>query len=1447
MPALAKMYRSSPLHDAGLDPEVGDDLLDDYLADFAAMHLDWTPLIDRDVQTSVMKRMLQCCKSGKLGSILEVHQLFWNEERHVAYCVKLLNAAPGAVPEAEKLMATSDMALLDLDLMLLVHRTLAEELRDAGTHKLGEHGPHRFYREWLSRKMVVAGLMKELLSDQGAHHGVDHQDRLRTIRSDAEPRVETLALFLEYVAVPLHLPLGVVVQLASELPAGNIRQTKTLGAILRMASGIADQDGALTYIGAFLESWTLDVCVRDAEAIADLEPECLRLICNMAAGLPVALHRTLGVSSASVSEWSEIQERGIASLGTKGKDVPRSESLNLALLRKLIAIAEDESKEMAAARARIEELLSEVRRHSCHNDTIFATRYSVLCEEAAAERLSKLSRPAEWPDLALGTILSQEATQAPAQLLRDVGTARWLLAQYAAILCQEPIDLQLHAEALAKVDPLLQTSDARLELACRSLRLYLLKCIERQRGISFLRGLLAETPLNEANWVERWREMHDIDFEKFIGAALVPKWNPFLGDDFMPEYKEAKSAVFDMMNSTATDKLDKFAAECQGCAPQQKRRYVAGLMLVLTQEPGLLAALEEEGRKPAWRGKLNEWLKTTTALPITDQERMLLRIFAGDASPILEVPQEHRAHLMPFVISGGRRMDDLLRWRLLGHLAAVLLCAPPATVLASLRKVMLDPSDLMNGDNTYLPGMDEDIRNRVLKALLERGENIWKFKTHWYKCTCGYTFFIGECGRPMEVTACPGCSLTIGGKDHNKTTSTTEDDEKDRSPQGYMLPRAEKDEKHISFRELPSGSARAVRLLLHGAMLCGLAARADNPMPRIFDHLVNRESMCTMHQEAEAKYIGDHFSNDWKFMVEILSSNNEDLAASLHSLLRKMGAELKDEPKAAALSSDGSFSWEKLNLETRNKWEETIEAKYLSKMVKDFDSQLQGLYQRWGGAEEDGKFVAELKETADVRDFPKDKRQAEMPQLWAYRTPVTLDVLHSRLGVTAGAQETLPVLTTVLQQPLFSVMPALGLLVGVFEWHSLVLNRFSGRITRTEAGELRVGQVLDSITHPTERERWEFAYSQFEKAWHVAWPHIERHECLEIPAHFKSILVNRDSPMLFCIAHPENEGICPLALTQWLAERHNELVQVVSAALVRPSRADRANPRQQGSILRYSQPVSSRLIGQHDVINYDSHSLMHFVKTRCVTYGIGGRLNFDFKQLEQQLRRELARPEITMELRGFQWLGEYFAQSSELKAVIKQKDLLPDIIDRIKAEVLSPSVANRCLQKVQMASSFIQKLGGFAGETAGETLLCEYLSTFLQDSPESIPSKTARSEVCLWHLSSFEKVLKQIMNQDPMDSVDPKYRKDLPDDLRGQVLAAKPGLPAALADIMAGIAEAYLKDTFMGEDASILPTLQAWPDFSGEDLAATQDHLPRGLAMKHWVAVYRLLKAKPAR
>merc|ERR1719487_2397766 len=120
-----------------------------------------------------------------------------------------------------------------------------------------------------------------------------------------------------------------------------------------------------------------------------------------------------------------------------------------------------------------------------------------------------------------------------------------MLNQYALVLCKDNIDIARHDKMQKKVDGLLQTRDDSLASVCRSMRLYFLKCMERVKGVSFVRGQLADPPLCNAPWVLQWRELHDLDFEKFIGAALVPKWNPFSAGDETDEYVEAKAAVLE--------------------------------------------------------------------------------------------------------------------------------------------------------------------------------------------------------------------------------------------------------------------------------------------------------------------------------------------------------------------------------------------------------------------------------------------------------------------------------------------------------------------------------------------------------------------------------------------------------------------------------------------------------------------------------------------------------------------------------------------------------------------------------------------------------------------------------------------------------------------------------------------------------------------------------------
>ncbi|OLQ13017.1 hypothetical protein AK812_SmicGene3028 [Symbiodinium microadriaticum] len=281
-------------------------------------------------------------------------------------------------------------------------------------------------------------------------------------------------------------------------------------------------------------------------------------------------------------------------------------------------------------------------------------------------------------------------------------------------------------------------------------------------------------------------------------------------------------------------------------------------------------------------------------------------------------------------------------------------------------------------------------------------------------------------------------------------------------------------------------------------------------------------------------------------------------------------------------------------------------------------------------------------------------------------------------------------------------------------WQQLCINNFSGRITKEDAGKLTVAEVLEKevdmaeeaatqrflsalstgstplavaktvltdkdTLHTAEKLLNENiaqngqspAFRQFERAWKLAMPYCEYESlpsllglllrCLQITEQMRAKRISQDaarmteySPhrlkltsggsrlmvatasdrygsgdtILMCIPDSKDDGMYALAVIDWLVAQHNQLVQIVAGTLGYPARK-----------------VSSRLLAQH-VIKYSKHELMRYLTSRCV----GGKLNLDLKQMESHLRRELSRPEVTIEMRGFQWLGESFSAGGELRS-----------------------------------------------------------------------------------------------------------------------------------------------------------------------------------------------------
>ncbi|CAH3199331.1 unnamed protein product, partial [Porites evermanni] len=96
------------------------------------------------------------------------------------------------------------------------------------------------------------------------------------------------------------------------------------------------------------------------------------------------------------------------------------------------------------------------------------------------------------------------------------------------------------------------------------------------------------------------------------------------------------------------------------------------------------------------------------------------------------------------------------------HTTTVLQSINHVTICEPLRLLMDNPAALMNA---YLPTMPDDNLQEAMAGMRESGK--------WYQCPNGHPYYVGDCGRPMEVKACPECKMKIGGKEHKPFQGNT--------------------------------------------------------------------------------------------------------------------------------------------------------------------------------------------------------------------------------------------------------------------------------------------------------------------------------------------------------------------------------------------------------------------------------------------------------------------------------------------------------------------------------------------------------------------------------------------------------------------------------------------------------------------------------------------------
>lgn len=238
----------------------------------------------------------------------------------------------------------------------------------------------------------------------------------------------------------------------------------------------------------------------------------------------------------------------------------------------------------------------------------------------------------------------------------------------------------------------------------------------------------------------------------------------------------------------------------------------------------------------------------------------------------------------------------------------------------------------------------------------------------------------------------------------------------------------------------------------------------------------------------------------------------------------------------------------------------------------------------------------------------------------------------------------------------------------------------------------------------------------------------------------------------------------------------------------------------------------------------------------------------DLVELERHLRHEFAKPELSFHLRLFRWLGETSSGSNALGELIEQKVLESDVETRLKSEIRTPVQAAGVLQKLQMAVTFIvNSRDVLDSEVLGNMKLSDYLHQVLQEQPDSLQSATAEAEVKLRHVDDFVRLLKSVIQSDPMEGLPDKYRQELAPELQEKVHKLATKLSVHLETIlraMVGVV-AYLADGGQKEDQKMVDWIPPYLEYSFSEVEAAhavETNFPEDLQLAHFEKVYNGLK-----
>ncbi|KAK8236036.1 putative NF-X1 finger and helicase domain protein [Phyllosticta capitalensis] len=196
----------------------------------------------------------------------------------------------------------------------------------------------------------------------------------------------------------------------------------------------------------------------------------------------------------------------------------------------------------------------------------------------------------------------------------------------------------------------------------------------------------------------------------------------------------------------------------------QTGAHIRAQALFLRCDLGLLSDLLS-----IWQNKLSNANRPEAEIDLSQNRKACLRLLR-DATASGYALQMVEAHVffaryaaieVSTAVKEKAKADELCEEGKSHIESARKVCERHASAETSMMKEIEDTERMLRESTFYSVVTSEEMRAVVAAMSRE-----FTGTGHWYYCQNGHPFTIGECGGPVQTTACPECGAPVGGRDH---------------------------------------------------------------------------------------------------------------------------------------------------------------------------------------------------------------------------------------------------------------------------------------------------------------------------------------------------------------------------------------------------------------------------------------------------------------------------------------------------------------------------------------------------------------------------------------------------------------------------------------------------------------------------------------------------------